>query len=113
MLTTLRSTDEVFRLRAVETTDSVGDKVRSWASPARARIPNEALESVSGTATDGTVIELDSERRLLIVGAYDLTSLDRIEADGEVWRVNGKPAVKRGLMLGTHTVAKLKRHEAR
>jgi hypothetical protein len=113
MLTGIRSVDIAHRLRPGDRTDSLGDTVRDWERPERARIPGATLEAVTGTAADGSVVIIESERRLLIVGAFDLTPTDRVEADGEVWRVNGKPAVKRGLITGTHTAARLKRHEAR
>ena len=113
MLTGIRSTDVAYRLRPGERTDSLGDTVRDWQSPERKRIPGATLESVTGTAADGSVLVIESERRLLIVGTFDLASTDRVEADGEVWRVNGPPAVKRGLITGTHTAVRLKRHEAK
>ncbi|AWY06642.1 head-to-tail stopper [Microbacterium phage Zeta1847] len=113
MLTTLRSPDLVHRLRPGTRVDGVGDTVRDWRTPERVRIPNATLEPVTSTATDGSVLIIESQRRLLIVGTFDLKATDRVEADGEVWRVDGVPAVRRGLITGTHTAVKLERIEAR
>ena len=104
----------VYRLRPAERVDSVGDVVRSWAEPDRARIPRAQVQEVSSREADGTVVRLDGERRLLVDGPRpDLDATDRVEYLGEVWRVDGEPITKPGLAMGSHTVAKLIRHETR
>lgn len=114
MLTSIRNGDIVYRLRARVERDSIGDEVRSWDNPERTRIPRATLEAPTASASNssrtvGSVVVLEGERRLLIVGEFDLKPTDRVEAAGEIWRVDGEPGVKRGLVVGTHTAAILKR----
>lgn len=104
----------VYRLRPYERVDSVGDTVRSWDTPKRELIRRAQVQEVTSRDTDGNVVVIDGERRLLIDGPRpDLTATDRVEYDGEVWRIDGKPLTRPGLAMGTHTVAKLIRHETR
>lgn len=104
----------VYRLRAVDRVDSVGDTVRDWAEPARDVLKGADVQEVSSREADGTIVRLDGERRLLIDGPRpDLTATDRIEYLGEVWRIDGEPLTKPALAMATLTVARLIRHETR
>ncbi len=104
----------VYRLRPVESVDSVGDPIRSWDDPEREPLKRATVEEVSSREADGTIVRLDGERRLLIDGPRpDLTATDRIEYLADVWRIDGDPLTKPALAMETLTVAKLIRHETR
>jgi hypothetical protein len=106
--------EPVYRLRAVERADSVGDTVRTWDAPERTRIRGADIQEVASTSDGVTVVRSNNERRLLIDGPRpDLTELDRIEYRGEVWRIDGEPLTKPALAMDTLTVAKLVRHVTR
>jgi hypothetical protein len=102
----------VFRLRPRTTTDSYGDPVASWDDPERARLRgaqlqatgpgNDEEESPSGNASE-------DHRRLIVPGTPSLTETDRIEADGEVWRIDGTPVIRRGIASSAYTTAELRR----
>lgn len=99
-----------YRLRARVAEDSRGEVVRSWTDPERVRIPRATFRRRSSTEladVDGSRLAADAA--LYIVGAFDLEPDDRIEADGEVWRVDGEPLVRRGLGSQTFTSAALAR----
>jgi hypothetical protein len=104
-----RNTPPVYRLRATEQTDSYGDLVADdWNDPSRVVLNRAELQSPASTETEGaTGTTNSSERVLFVLGTPDLLSTDRIEVDGEVWRVDGTPRVRRGLATTVYTTAKL------
>lgn len=101
----------VVRLRPALVEDSYGDPVESWDFPSRIRLRGADIQAVSSTEQEGTARRLVEDARVLFVpGVPDLTSADRIETeDGEVWRVDGNPVVRRGQALGVYTTATLTR----
>ena len=109
LLTAYRKLPSVYRLRAGSGTDSYGDPVESWTTPERVLLKGAILQDATSEET-GAI--LHSQKLLLVPGKADLTEADRIEHDGEQWRVNGLPTVKTGLASRSFTVASLTRAEA-
>ena len=106
----------IYRLRPTEGEDSYGDPVKTWEPPARFRLRGAELQRVAvGTAESETERPsgdtLRNVRRLFVPSAASLTAEDRIEADGEVWRIDGKPEVRRGLAMSVYTSAYVRRVE--
>ncbi|QWY81831.1 head-to-tail stopper [Microbacterium phage Honk] len=110
MLTTIASTSPIYRLRPTEAVDSVGDTVTSWADPARALIPRATFDD---GPSSGGFPRTEGTAELHIVGRFDITSADRVEYLGEVWRIEGRVNVQRSLASGTLTSVRLSRVEAR
>lgn len=104
-----RTTRVVVRLRPGTSTDLRGETVESWARPDRAPLKGATVELTSTTEADGTRRVLRDERTLRFPRAVDLRAEDRVEIDGEVWRVDGEPFVERGLARGVETRAALVR----
>jgi head-tail adaptor len=93
-----------YRLRARVAEDSRGEIRRSWTDPERVKIPRVADFQRRGSRE---LVDANGDRdladaRLYLVGAFDLEGDDRVEVDGEVWRIDGKPVARRG--LGSSTV---------
>jgi len=102
----------IYRLRPGQTTDSYGDPVESWDAPERVRLRNADVQGISSEETDIATREaLAMQRRLFVRGKADLREGDRIERKGEIWRVDGKPVVRRTLATGYYTRATLTRFE--
>lgn len=100
----------VYRLRQGTEPDSYGDLVASWASPSRTRLPGAQVQDVSTEEVDGAARKIvRGEKVLFVPRAVDLVAADRIEADGETWRVEGTPTLRRGFALGVYTTAILHR----
>lgn len=108
----------VYLLLPSQETDSYGDPIESWADLVRVVIPGAEIQRNStedkdvatGTQTDrlGKMIATGREPELAIYRLVDSGS--RIEQDGKVWRVNGEPNIKRGLInTNTHLTASLTR----
>ena len=98
----------VTRLRAGATTDSYGDPVESWDTPERFVLRGASVQDVSVVEEDGVTRRvLRGVRTLYVPGAADLTAEDRVEVSGEVWTVDGKPEVRRGLASSVYTTARL------
>ena len=100
----------VYRLRQGTAPDSYGDLVASWETPSRVRLPGAQVQDVSTEEVDGaarTIVR--GEKVLFVPRVADLVDADRIEADGETWRVEGVPTVRRGFALGVYTTATLHR----
>lgn len=109
LLTGYRPTT-VYRLRASSTVDSFGDAVDDWASPARSPIVRAEVQRGGSVEVDGMLRKLTTqEARLMAPGALDLTEDDRVEADGELWEVDGPPIVRRALASPVYTLAMLRR----
>jgi hypothetical protein len=108
LLTAYRIARPVYRLRAGSGVDSYGDPVESWTTPDRYLLKGAILQDAKSEET-GAI--LHSEKVLLVPGEPDLTEADRIEHDGDAWRVNGVPTTKTGLASRTFTVATLTRTE--
>jgi hypothetical protein len=100
----------VFRLRAAATVDSFGDPVEGWDVPERAPLRGADVQRGGSIEVDGELRALTtSEARLFAPSALDLTEDDRVEADGELWTVEGPPLVRRGLASSVYTLALLRR----
>ncbi|MEO2133384.1 MULTISPECIES: hypothetical protein [unclassified Microbacterium] len=108
MLTSITSPYPVYRLRPGRRTDSVGDEVTSWDTPTSKRIPRAVVDDAQGGTTQGRI---DGTADLLIIGAFDIVSGDRVEYRGEVWRIDGKPITRRSLATGDVVEVRLKRLE--
>ncbi|UDL14616.1 head-to-tail stopper [Arthrobacter phage KeAlii] len=110
LLTAYKKTPSVYRLRAGTTTDSYGDPVESWDNPQRTLLRGATVQNEKTTEEDGQARRvIRSEFVLFAPGAVDLTSDDRIEAEGRIWRVDGDPVVRRGLASTVYTTASLER----
>lgn len=98
----------VTRLRPGSGTDSYGDPVESWDAPARFALKGATVQDVSVIEDEGTVRHIiRGQKTLYIPGAADLTAADRVEIDGEVWRVDGPPKIRAGLASAVYTTAAL------
>ncbi len=100
-----------YRLRPGVVTDSYGEESASWDTPRRFPLRGAQDQPVTTVDEDNATRRVvDDERLLLISRRVDLTSADRVELlDGTVWRVDGTPAVRRGLASGYQTTVALKR----
>lgn len=116
MLAETRRQPPIYLLTPGAGTDSYGDPLNDWATPERTLIPGATLQAhatfdkdvATGSNTDrtGTLIAVGQPTGALT----QITEQSRIEQDGIVWRVNGTPNFKRGLMLGnSHLTASLTR----
>lgn len=108
MLTGL-SGSKAYRLRPAVKEDSYGDSVDDWGDPQRVRIPRADFQEGPNAEREGVRRLLEGEGLLLIVGRFDLTADDRVEVNGDVWRVHAKPLVRKSLATGNLTVAELRR----
>lgn len=110
LLTDYRRAPSVYRLRPGTVTDSYGDPVESWTTPDRVLLRGATVQSVSVVEDEGTARHvIRGEKSLYAPGAVDLTAEDRIECDGQIWRVDGDPVVRRGLASTVYTTASLER----
>jgi hypothetical protein len=90
--------------------DSYGDPVESWDAPERKRLHGAAVQEVTSVEDDDSVRPLlTDERRLFVPGKVPIRPEHRIESDGDVWRVDGKPITRRGLASSVYTTATLRR----
>ncbi|QNO12671.1 head-to-tail stopper [Arthrobacter phage Snek] len=100
----------VYRLRAVAALDSYGDPIESWAAPAKTRLFGARVQDTKTDEEDSTGRRIvRGEKTLFAPGVADLTEDDRIEYEGQIWRVNGVPSVRRGLGSLSFTTAYLTR----
>lgn len=98
----------VYRLRPGTKLDSYGDPVDDWANPVRVRLPGAKVEHAETVEEDNVVRRvLRDERVLFVPGSPELAASDRVEVDGETWRVNGTPNRRRGLASSAYTTAVL------
>lgn len=105
-----RGAQAVYRLRPTATTDSYGDPVISWTNPSRLPLFGASVGPSASTETESpTADTVRAERVLIAPGAVDITATDRVEVDGQVWRIDGVPDVRSGFVLGVHTTASLRR----
>jgi head-tail adaptor len=110
LLTAYRRAPSVYRLRPGSTTDSYGDPVESWDEPERVLLRNATVQSVSVVEDEGVARHIfRGQKTLYAPGAVDLTAADRIEVDGEVWKVDGDPVTRAGLASTVYTTATLER----
>lgn len=110
LLTAYRRAPSVYRLRPGTKLDSYGDPVESWDTPERTLLRGASVQSVSVVEEEGTVRHvLRGEKTLYAPGDVDLTANDRIEVDGEIWRVDGDPVTRAGLASTVYTTAALER----
>lgn len=112
MIFTATRGPKVYRLRASQGVDSYGDPVESWDAPERVRLYRAVVQEPTTVEEESPGKRVVSgERALYAPSALDLVSGDRIEVDGEVWRVQGEPKVRRGFAMGVYTSATLARSE--
>lgn len=100
----------VVRLRAARREDSYGDVVEDWTVPERKRLFHVDVQDVSSVEEDGVTRRLvTDQRRLAIRGVADVTVRDRIELDGDAWKVDGDPVVVRPRVGVPFTIVQLLR----
>ncbi|UJQ86800.1 head closure Hc1 [Arthrobacter phage Reedo] len=110
LLTAYRVAPTVYRLRAGTTVDSYGDPVESWTAPERTPLKGATIQNISIVEDDGVTRHVTRRRKTLYApGAVDLRKDDRIESNGEVWRVDGDPVTRAGLASAVYTTAELER----
>jgi len=96
----------VYRLRAGITEDSYGDPVESWDVPDKVRLKRAVVQFDQSEEDEDTARRvLRTERVLIVPGRADLTAEDRIEYEGEVYKIQGDPAIREGLAQGVYTLA--------
>lgn len=110
MLLTPYTLPTVYRLRAGMTVDSYGDPVESWTTPERTPLRGATVQNLSIVEDDGVSRHITRRRKTLYApGTVDLRKEDRIEADGEIWKVDGDPVIRAGLATTVYTTAELER----
>ncbi|WNN93966.1 head-to-tail stopper [Arthrobacter phage Nitro] len=112
LLTAYRRAPSVYRLRPGTKLDSYGDPVESWDTPERVLLRNATVQTVSvfNPEDEGVARHIiRGQKTLYAPGAVDLTAADRIEVDGEIWRIDGDPVTRSGLASTVYTTAKLAR----
>lgn len=85
--------DSVVRLRPARRVDRYGDNVADWEQePQRTDIDNVSLGEVAASYDPESGRVLAEAGHQLVAGRHlDLATDDRIEADGEVWLLDGPP----------------------
>ena len=102
------SAPTVTRLRAGLVLDSYGDATESWDAPTRFVLAGAVVQDVSVVEEDSTSRRvLRGERTLYVPGPAALTADDRVEVGSEVWQVDGRPEIRRGLASSVYTTARL------
>ena len=102
--------EKVYRLRAGEALDSYNDPIESWDTPDRLLLRGADVQAPGSTEAESpTGTTTTAERVLFVPGAPDVRENDRIEVGSQVWRVDGIPAVRRGLAMSVYTTANLRR----
>lgn len=116
MLAETRRSSPVFLLSPRTRTDSYGDTVSDWSNPTQTVLPGATIQTRTTADKDINVGTTTERQAVLIVqgqpgGVLSLVTNDsRVMQDDLVWRVNGSPNIKRGLMFGnTHLTATLAR----
>lgn len=98
--------------------DSYGDPIDNFGEPTRVLIPGAEIQRNSTEDKDlATGSQTDRLGKLIATGrAHELdiyrmvTEASRIEQDGKVWRIQGEPNIKQGLInTNTHLTASLTR----
>lgn len=108
ILNAYRRAPSVYRLAPGITYDSYGDPVESWDTPTRTLLRGATVQDVSVVEEDGVSRHiLRLQKRLYCPGDPGLTAADRIEVDGEVFKVDGDPTVRFGLASTVYTTAAL------
>lgn len=104
------TTPAVYRLRSTSALDSDGDSVESWDTPERTLLRAAVVQPVSTKEEDGVIRRLVSDEYLLLVPGFpDLKATDRVEYEGDVWRIDGTPIRRRAQGSGSYTTAPLTR----
>lgn len=109
LLTGTTTRQKIYRLRPSTIEDYYGETTETWDPPQREQL-HKATAQAPTVVEEGSIarrVVVEGERRLYVPGRADLTSADRVEIDGEVWRVNGDPVVRSGLGSAVYTTAKL------
>ena len=114
ILTGYSKPSSIYRLRAGTTLDSDGDPVESWDTPDRLKLVGAEIQDVSTVEEEGVSKRiLQGEKVLFVRRLVDVKAEDRIESEGEIWRVNGEPVKRSGLASGSYTKAALTRTSSR
>lgn len=114
ILTGYSKGSSVYRLRPGTALDSDGDPVESWDSPDRLKLVGAEIQDVSTIEEEGAAKRiLQGEKTLFVRRLVDVKAEDRIELDGNQWRVNGDPVKRSGLASGSYTKAALTRISSR
>jgi len=115
-LTRPHRSPKVFRLRPGVTLDSDGDPTESWEQPDRLRLPKATVQESSSEDEDGLSQRALGSKRLTRSGRKvflpyraDVVANDRVEIDGQVWRVDGNPNPRAGLSTTVYTTVTLAR----
>jgi hypothetical protein len=100
----------IYRLRPVMKTNSYGSVSEDWTTPARFRLRGAHAQDVNATEVEGIERRLvRGEKFLFVPGRADLNDNDRVEVEGEVWRVEAPPTFREGFASGIFTTATLVR----
>ncbi|NJQ04289.1 hypothetical protein [Streptomyces lonarensis] len=85
--------DTLTRLRAPETTDTYGNPTRDWSAAGRLEMPGWRVQPMQGSrATAAETIPregLARMRRCFGPPGADVLTTDRVEWQGETWRIEG------------------------
>jgi hypothetical protein len=102
-----------------QATDSYGDPLKDWDNPVYTLLPGAELQTRLTLDIDQSEASTTTRNGTLIVTSHNAELLAQITPDsrirqggdgGNIWRINGQPNVKTGLMYGnTHLTASLTR----
>lgn len=96
-----RGEPRVTLVRPTVSADSYGDPVVSWAAPVRTVLHGAVVQDKTSVETGGDARQrLTTTRVVYVPGDVEAESTDRVEIDGETWRIDGHPFVSRGLGYG-------------
>lgn len=79
--------------------DDYGNTIATW-EEVHAALPCR-LDDQGGTETTLNQDSIDRRATLFVEAAAELTALDRVEVDGDVWEVTGQPVARRN-SVGIH-----------
>lgn len=111
MLGALRSRETpLYRLRPTTTTDNYGDPLMSWKTPERTLLPGATTQPLTAEESDTLTADVARDTRKLVADRIlDLTATDRVEAEGDVWLIEGMPMLRSSIAMGATTTATLRR----
>ena len=103
--------DTVYRLRAGTKTER-GSTVPDWNNPNRLMIEGCSVQpAATSSTTDGRVLGVSENLTAYLPENADVKAGDRIEYDGKIYQINGKPKAWKAVMNLSNIQLNLSRWE--